>query len=110
MFGAGKSFTLIALVDYLSKMLSSTTTASSILICAATNTAVDRILCGLLHQGCNNIARVGSVKKIAKEVGGCGYLPDGVMHEVYLTATLSSCVFVLHVFCSVSAAPLHITV
>ena len=38
------------------------------LFAAATNVAVDRVLDGLLKEGCADFARVGSVKRIAKPV------------------------------------------
>ena len=41
---------------------------TKILVCALTNVAVDRILLMLMHSGFTDFARVGSLKKINKQL------------------------------------------
>ncbi|GAQ88406.1 RNA helicase nonsense mRNA reducing factor [Klebsormidium nitens] len=60
-FGSGKSTLLVALIFFLVELFEMTNdTTSRILVSAATNVAVDRILLGLLKHGFNRFVRVGS--------------------------------------------------
>ncbi len=65
-FGSGKSFLLCVLIVFLSKLLENT--PHRILVSAVTNTAVDRVLLGLLELGFVSLLRVGSLPKIAKKI------------------------------------------
>lgn len=66
-FGSGKSFLLVTLILFLVRVFSvSNNPLGKILICSATNVAVDRILLGLLKENFTTFVRVGSLKKIAK--------------------------------------------
>ncbi|KAJ7515544.1 hypothetical protein O6H91_22G017200 [Diphasiastrum complanatum] len=68
-FGSGKSHLLVILVIFLSELLERRSHFSTrILVSAATNVAVDRILTGLLKHGFTNFLRVGSLKMIAKNI------------------------------------------
>ncbi|XP_075926861.1 5'-3' DNA helicase ZGRF1 isoform X2 [Petromyzon marinus] len=74
-FGAGKSFMLSCIVMYLIGVLrrvkheaGTKRTPLRVLISAATNVAVDRVLLGLLDLGFEEFVRVGSIKKIAKPI------------------------------------------
>eukprot|EP00954_Amorphochlora_amoebiformis_P012521 978307-Amorphochlora_amoeboformis.AAC.2 len=69
-FGSGKSTTLVQSVLMLCRLLENYDIEKQIriLVCGMTNTAVDRILCGLLKEGFTDIARIGSTKKIAKPI------------------------------------------
>ena len=67
-FGSGKSFVLAILIRFLVHTLGVIGAEDRILVSAATNTAVDRILLELLNQGYSDFIRVGSLPKIAKPV------------------------------------------
>jgi hypothetical protein len=70
-FGAGKSHLLVVLVLVLSRILDQAgDKATRIVIAAATNTAVDRVLLGLLQHKYSDFLRVGSLRKIAKPILG----------------------------------------
>lgn len=66
-FGSGKSYLLVTLILFLVQVFQTVKNPlGKILICSATNVAVDRILLGLLQEGFTTFVRVGSLKKIAK--------------------------------------------
>jgi len=68
-FGSGKSTLLVILILFLSRVLDIANNRDCrILVCAATNTAVDRVLLGLLKEKFCAFVRVGSLKKIAKPI------------------------------------------
>jgi hypothetical protein len=68
-FGSGKSHLIVVLIIFLCEMLDLDKNSEvKILICSATNTAVDRVLLGLLQQDFTSFCRVGSLKKIAKPI------------------------------------------
>jgi hypothetical protein len=76
-FGSGKSHMLVILIMFLCELLEKLGPAPGssdedqgmrILVSAATNTAVDRILVGLLEQGFTDFVRVGSLKRIDSRV------------------------------------------
>jgi hypothetical protein len=68
-FGCGKSYLLVAIIRFVSTLLDQCgENETKILVCALTNVAVDRILLMLKQSGFNDFARVGSLKKIAKEL------------------------------------------
>lgn len=68
-YGSGKSHLLVVLIVFLCTMLKEARNEDiRILISAATNTAVDRILLGLLELDFTEFIRVGSLKRIAKPV------------------------------------------
>lgn len=68
-YGSGKSHLLVVLIIFLCTMLKEAQNEDiRILISAATNTAVDRILLGLLELDFTEFIRVGSLKRIAKPV------------------------------------------
>lgn len=78
-FGSGKSHMLVLLIIFLCELLDRvepTLNASKtgqtgpvrILVSAATNTAVDRILLGLLEEGFDDFVRVGSLKRINSQI------------------------------------------
>lgn len=66
-FGTGKSFLLAVIIIFLDRLLSEDENKEiRMLVCSSTNTAVDRVLLGLLNHGFTDFARIGSLKKIAK--------------------------------------------
>jgi hypothetical protein len=69
-FGSGKSCTLVSLLMALVAQFEAAGRADDcrILVCCATNHAVDRVLCELEHQGFTRFVRVGSVRRMAGEV------------------------------------------
>ena len=68
-FGCGKSYLLVAIIRYISTLLDQIgETETKILVCALTNVAVDRILLTLRDQGFTDFCRVGSLKKIHKNL------------------------------------------
>ncbi|NXD69120.1 ZGRF1 protein, partial [Eolophus roseicapillus] len=74
-FGAGKSYLLSVVILFLVQLFeSSEATEGSrpapwkVLIASSTNTAVDRILLGLLDLGFEDFIRVGSIRKITKAI------------------------------------------
>jgi len=74
-FGAGKSFLLAVVILCLVEIFENNFKQNphircswKVLISSSTNVAVDRVLQGLLDLGFEDFVRVGSVKKIAKEV------------------------------------------
>ena len=69
-FGSGKSFTLSVLIMFLVELFEAAQVSRKlrILISAATNVAVDRVLVTLLELGFESFSRVGSVRKIAKPI------------------------------------------
>ena len=69
-FGSGKSSLIVNVILFLCRVLAEKDPDVSVrvLVCSLTNTAVDRILCGLLDRNFNNFARVGCVRKMAKRV------------------------------------------
>ena len=68
-FGCGKSYLLVSIIRFISTLLDQIEeTDSKILVCALTNVAVDRILLTLKDQGFTDFARVGSLKKIDKQL------------------------------------------
>ena len=68
-FGCGKSYLLVAIIRYISTLLDQIgETETKILVCALTNVAVDRILLTLKEQGFTDFVRVGSLKKIHKQL------------------------------------------
>jgi len=66
-FGSGKSYMIVALVRALTAV-GAVAPGRHLLIAAATNTAVDRVLTGLLAAGFTDFARVGAVKKVHKRL------------------------------------------
>ncbi|XP_077862395.1 5'-3' DNA helicase ZGRF1-like [Saccoglossus kowalevskii] len=70
-FGAGKSFLLAVVIVFLVQLFNMEEDSNyhwKLLISSTTNVAVDRILQGLLDVGFEDFVRVGSMKKIAKQV------------------------------------------
>ena len=68
-FGCGKSYLLVSIIRFISTLLDQEKeTDTKILVCALTNVAVDRILLTLKDQGFKDFARVGSLKKIDKQL------------------------------------------
>ena len=69
-FGSGKSFTLSVLIMFLVELLDMEEAPKDlrILVAAATNVAVDRVLSTLLDLGFEAFSRVGSVRKVDKRV------------------------------------------
>jgi hypothetical protein len=68
-YGSGKSHLLVVMIIFLCTMLKEAQNDDiRILVSAATNTAVDRILLGLLELDFTEFIRVGSLKRIAKPV------------------------------------------
>jgi len=68
-YGSGKSHLLVVFIIFLCTMLKEANNDDiRILVSAATNTAVDRILLGLLELDFTEFIRVGSLKRIAKPV------------------------------------------
>jgi hypothetical protein len=67
-FGSGKSYMLVALLIFFIRVLDQVDPQRRvrILITSQTNVAVDNVLLGLLSRNCDDFARVGSVRKIAK--------------------------------------------
>ena len=68
-FGCGKSYLLVAIIRFISTLLDQCGEhETKILVCALTNVAVDRILLMLKDQGFTDFARVGSLRKISKDL------------------------------------------
>jgi hypothetical protein len=68
-FGAGKSFLLVVLILFFAEVLEKAgNTNVRILVSSVTNVAVDGILLGLLKLGFTDFLRVGSQRKIAKQI------------------------------------------
>ncbi|GLJ16316.1 hypothetical protein SUGI_0275470 [Cryptomeria japonica] len=68
-FGSGKSYLLTVIVIFLTSVSKRWNGQKMrILISAATNVAIDRVLTGLLELGFNDFIRVGSIKKIARNI------------------------------------------
>jgi len=72
-FGSGKSSVLVAVIELLERILNCMDEAdpamgTRILFVGATNAAVDRVLTQLVQEGFTSLIRVGSRKKIAKEL------------------------------------------
>ena len=67
-FGAGKSNLLSIMIIFLSKVLTQLGRSDKILIAAYTNVAVDNVLTKLLDFDFNDFTRVGSVKKIDRNL------------------------------------------
>lgn len=78
-FGSGKSFMLVVLIMFICELFNKMEERTPeeegsephkfrILVSAATNTAVDRILVGLLDQGFTDFVRVGSLKRINSRI------------------------------------------
>jgi len=67
-FGAGKSKFLTVASLFLDKVLTSLGMPDKVLIAATTNVAVDNVLSNLNKLGFSNFTRVGSVKKVRKEL------------------------------------------
>lgn len=68
-FGCGKSYLLVSIIRFIATLLDQMQeTETKILVCALTNVAVDRILLTLKDQGFSDFARVGSLKKIDKQL------------------------------------------
>ena len=61
----------MAIIRFISQLLDHAgDTETKILVCALTNVAVDRILLTLKDQGFDDFGRVGSLKKINKQLIG----------------------------------------
>jgi len=83
-FGSGKSHMLVLLIRFLCELFDKIEASNDgegrrklrILVSAATNTAVDRILVGLLDLGFTDFVRVGSLKRINSRI-----LPFSVHRE-----------------------------
>jgi len=61
----------VAIIRFISQLLDHVgDTETKILVCALTNVAVDRILLTLKDQGFDDFGRVGSLKKINKQLIG----------------------------------------
>lgn len=68
-FGCGKSYLLVALIRFICTLLDQIGNSSiKILVCALTNIAVDRILLMLMNSDFHDFARIGSLKKINKNL------------------------------------------
>ena len=67
-FGAGKSKLLSVICVYLDRVLSLAGRDDKVLVSAITNVAVDNILNNLLKIDFENFTRVGSVKKISRDI------------------------------------------
>ncbi|PRP77512.1 hypothetical protein PROFUN_14265 [Planoprotostelium fungivorum] len=68
-FGSGKSYLLVVLIVFICRIAEMEENREiRILVCSSTNTAVDRVLLGLLDQQFTDFIRVGSIKKIAKPI------------------------------------------
>ena len=68
-FGCGKSYLLVSIIRFICTLLDHLgNTDIKILVCALTNIAVDRILLMLKNCDFHNFARVGSLKKINKQL------------------------------------------
>jgi hypothetical protein len=68
-FGCGKSYLLVAIIRFVCTLLDQIgEEETKILVCALTNVAVDRILLTLKEQDFTDFARVGSLKKINKQI------------------------------------------
>ena len=68
-FGCGKSYLLVSIIRYIATLLDQMgETETKILVCALTNVAVDRILLTLKEQNFTDFARVGSLKKIDRQL------------------------------------------
>lgn len=68
-FGTGKSTLIVQAIIAVSKMLESQGNKNTrILVAAHTNTAVDRVLEGLLQCGFTDFLRVGSLRKMSKTI------------------------------------------
>ena len=88
-FGAGKSTLLVALCVLFDAVASRSEARGGgrgaerlrVLVAAATNVAVDRVLGGLLDAGFESVARVGSLRRIAPRLSGHVLLPDGRVSE-----------------------------
>ena len=60
---------LVVLLLYLNEILEKCNDIETkILVCSATNTAVDRVLLGLLQLNFQGFVRIGSLRKIAKKI------------------------------------------
>lgn len=66
-FGSGKSYLLTVIIIFLTSTYKDGK-AMRILVSAATNVAIDRVLSGLLDLGFNDFIRVGSIKRIARNI------------------------------------------
>ena len=72
-FGSGKSKTLAALLSFLSAAMEESEAAGGprqrVLVCSATNVAVDRVLTGLIDVvDSADVARVGSLRRISRNL------------------------------------------
>ncbi|TNV86292.1 hypothetical protein FGO68_gene3263 [Halteria grandinella] len=68
-FGCGKSYLLVAIIRFICTLLDHLgDTKIKILVCALTNIAVDRILLMLKNSQFEDFARVGSLRKINKQL------------------------------------------
>ena len=67
-FGAGKSYLLSTIAVYLDKVLTLLGMPDKILIAALSNTAVDNVLSNFDSMGFDDFARVGSLKRIRKNI------------------------------------------
>ncbi|KAF9586191.1 hypothetical protein BGW38_008729 [Lunasporangiospora selenospora] len=73
-FGAGKSFLIAVLIVFIDSILSKARPlppeerSCRFLVSSMTNVAVDRILTALLDLNFTNFVRVGSLKKVAKQI------------------------------------------
>ena len=68
-FGCGKTHLLAGIITRMAAALERRgDSTTQLLVCAYTNTAVDRVLVGLLESGFTNFLRVGNARKIAARV------------------------------------------
>lgn len=69
-FGSGKSHMLVVLIIFLCEVLSACDPEGvfKVLVSSSTNVAVDRILLGLLENDFTDFIRVGSLKRIARDI------------------------------------------
>jgi chromosomal replication initiation ATPase DnaA len=68
-FGCGKSYLLVAIIRFICTLLDHLgDTKIKILVSALTNIAVDRILLMLMNSQFEDFARVGSLRKINKQL------------------------------------------